>query len=100
MIHLPKKTLDTDASRLAIGRMHGLESHSENAILKYIFNDLIRVFQNNSIHSTLNRVKYKKQILLPVGFEPTTSCIHSKSLPARLQGLHGGNRTHQDIEIL
>ena len=30
----------------------------------------------STIHSTLNRVKCEKRISSPVGFEPTTSCIH------------------------
>ena len=33
---------------------------------------MILVLQNNSSHSTLNRVKCEKQILPPVEFEPTT----------------------------
>ena len=36
------------------------------------FNNLILVFQNNSLHFTLNRLKCEKQILLSMGFEPTT----------------------------
>ena len=43
--------------------------------------------QINSLHFTLNRIKYEKQILLPVEFEPTTSCIRVKRLPARPLGL-------------
>ena len=57
------------------------------------FNSFILVLQNNSRHSTLNRVKYEKQILPPVGFESTTSCIRGKRLPTRPQGLHGRDQT-------
>ena len=43
------------------------------------------VLQNNSSHYTLDRVKCDKQILLPVGFEPTTTCIRGKRHTARPQ---------------
>ena len=46
-----------------------------------------------SSHFTLNRVKCEKQILPPVGFELTISCICGQRLPARPQGIHGINRT-------
>ena len=55
-----------------------------------IFNSFILVLRNNSSHSTLNRVK---QILPLVGFEPATSCICGKRVPARPKGPYGRERT-------
>ena len=43
--------------------------------------------QNNSLHSNLNRVKSETQILPSMGFEPTTSCIRGKRLPAKQQNI-------------
>ena len=59
------------------------------------FNSFILVLQNNSSHSILNRVRCEKQILPPVGFEPKTSCIRGKRLPAWPQWLHGRVRTNR-----
>ena len=57
-----------------------------------IFNSFKLVLRNNS-SIYLNKVKCEKQILLPLGFEPTTSCILSKSLFARPQGPHENEQT-------
>ena len=46
-----------------------------------------------------NRVNCEKQILPSMGFEPTTSCIRGKHLPAKSQGSHGRERTIPRIII-
>ena len=38
----------------------------------FVYNNFILVLQNNLTHSTLNRLKWEKQILPSVGFESTT----------------------------
>ena len=56
--------------------------------------------QNNSLHSSLNRVKCETQILPSVGFAPTTFCICGKRLTARLQNIHSRPRlTLKYIEV-
>ena len=44
-----------------------------------------------TFHST--KVKFEKQFLPSMGFEPMTSCIRGKRLTARPQGPHGRERT-------
>ena len=59
-----------------------MSKFSKLFIFLYLFISFL-VSQNNSSHSTLNRVKCEKQILPLVGFEPTTSCIRGKPKASR-----------------
>ena len=54
------------------------------------FNKLILVLPNNSSHSTLNRVKCNKQILLSGEFERTTPVIATSVLPLEEIDQHRG----------
>ena len=65
---------------------------SDEIFFLLILRVILLVLQINSSHSTL-RVKYEKQILPSVGFEPTTSSIRGKRLTARPRGPHGRKRT-------
>ena len=48
------------------------------------YNNFILVLQNNSSHSTLNRVKCENKFCPRWGLnQPTTSCIRGKRLTAR-----------------